>query len=61
MPNLRFLMPLVAAISLGAIACEKTEVATTGPAPEVVVAPVEQKDVEIFTEWVGTTTGFVRC
>ena len=61
MPQLRLIMPLVAAIAFGAMACEKTEVATTGPAPEVVVAPVEQKDVEIFTEWVGTTTGFVNA
>ena len=54
-------MPLVAAITIGAIACEKTEVATTGPAPEVVVALVEKSDVEIFTEWVGTTTGAVNA
>ena len=54
-------MPLVAAITIGAIACEKTEVATTGPAPEVVVASVEKSDVEIFTEWVGTTTGAVNA
>ena len=54
-------MPLVAAIAFSALACEKQQAATTGPVPEVVVAPVEQTDVEIFTEWVGTTTGFVNA
>jgi len=41
--------------------CGKKETAAEAPAPEVVVAPVEQKDVEIFTDWVGTTTGFVNA
>ena len=41
--------------------CGKKETAAEGPAPEVVVAPVEQKDVDIFSEWVGTTTGFVNA
>jgi membrane fusion protein, multidrug efflux system len=54
-------MALVASIAFAAMACEKKETAPEGPAPEVVVAPVEQKDVEIFTEWVGTTTGFVNA
>ncbi len=54
-------MPLVGAIGFAALACEKVEVAATGPAPEVVVAPIEKTDVEIFTEWVGTTTGFVNA
>jgi membrane fusion protein (multidrug efflux system) len=31
------------------------------PAPEVVVAPVERRDVEVSSEWVGTTTGFVNA
>jgi membrane fusion protein (multidrug efflux system) len=48
-------------VALAAIACEKKEAATEGPAPEVVVAPVEQKDVDIYSEWVGTTTGFVNA
>lgn len=43
------------------MACEKKETAAQAAAPEVVVAPVEQKEVEIFTEWVGTTTGFVNA
>ncbi|MGZ8259916.1 MAG: efflux RND transporter periplasmic adaptor subunit, partial [Caldimonas sp.] len=52
---------LVASIAFSAMACEKKEQAAEGPAPEVVVAPVEKTDVEIFSEWVGTTTGFVNA
>ncbi len=62
MPQRRLLIVLAASITLAVIGCDKKESgATAGPAPEVVVAPVEQKDVEIFTEWVGTTTGFVNA
>lgn len=52
---------LAASLAAVALACEKKEEAAAGPAPEVVVAPVEKTDVEIFTEWVGTTTGFVNA
>jgi RND family efflux transporter MFP subunit len=31
------------------------------PPPEVLVTPVIQKDVPIYTEWVGTTVGFVNA
>ena len=43
-----------------AAACGKDE---KGPsaAPEVVVASVEKRSVEIHSEWVGTTTGFVNA
>ena len=61
MPQLGLIIALVASIALTAMDCGKKETAATGPAPEVVVAPVEQKDVEIFTDWVGTTTGFVNA
>ncbi|MCX5738983.1 MAG: efflux RND transporter periplasmic adaptor subunit [Proteobacteria bacterium] len=61
MPQLSLIIALVASIALTAMDCGKKETAATGPAPEVVVAPVEQKDVEIFTDWVGTTTGFVNA
>ncbi len=61
LPQLRRITALIASIAFASLACEKKEMATTGPAPEVVVAAVEQKDVEIFTEWVGTTTGFVNA
>jgi len=32
-----------------------------GAAPEVVVASVERRAVEIYSEWVGTTTGYVNA
>lgn len=48
---------------LGALplACEKPKEAGERPAPEAVVAPVATRDVEIRSEWVGTTTGFVNA
>jgi membrane fusion protein (multidrug efflux system) len=61
LPQLSLIIALVASIALTAMDCGKKETAATGPAPDVVVAPVEQKDVEIFMEWVGTTTGFVNA
>lgn len=61
MPHLRLVTAFVASIAFATIACEKKQTAAEGPAPEVVVAPVEQKDVDIFSEWVGTTTGFVNA
>jgi RND family efflux transporter MFP subunit len=57
----RMVLAVVLPIAIAAIACEKKDAATEGPAPEVVVAPVEQRDVDIYTEWVGTTTGFVNA
>lgn len=57
----RMVLACVLPIAIAAIACEKKDAATGGPAPEVVVAPVEQRNVDIYTEWVGTTTGFVNA
>ena len=52
---------LVVPLVIAASACKDKETALEGPPPEVVVAPVEQKDVAIYSEWVGTTTGFVNA
>jgi len=41
-------------------ACGKEE-GGEAQAPEVVVAPVVKRDVEIYTQWVGTTTGYVNA
>jgi membrane fusion protein (multidrug efflux system) len=38
-----------------------SDVASAGPGPEVVVVPATQKDVEIYSEWVGTTSGNVNA
>jgi len=57
----------LSALSIGvllaalALACKEQETAAGGPAPEVIVATLEKQDVEIYSEWVGTTTGFVNA
>lgn len=50
---------LIAALMLTGVACQKHAPAMAPPIPEVVVTNVIQKDVPIFSEWVGTTVGFV--
>jgi membrane fusion protein (multidrug efflux system) len=43
-------------------ACSKdTDVGAAGPAADVVVVAAAQKDVEVYSEWVGTTTGNVNA
>jgi len=43
-------------------ACGKdTDVGAAGPAADVVVVAAAQKDVEVYSEWVGTTTGNVNA
>ncbi len=49
------------ALLLAATACKKTAPATAPPAPEVVVTEVVQRDVPLYSEWVGTTAGFVNA
>jgi membrane fusion protein (multidrug efflux system) len=61
LPHLRLIIPLVASIVFAATACEKKETGAGGSAPEVVVATVEKQDVEIYSTWVGTTTGYVNA
>jgi membrane fusion protein (multidrug efflux system) len=51
---------LVAAISV-APACGKKEEGAAGPAPEVLVTPVVQKDVDLDSVWIGTTVGYVNA
>jgi membrane fusion protein (multidrug efflux system) len=48
------------ALAIGTFACGGPD-ESVAPVPEVVVAPVEQRDVEIFSEWVGTLTGNVNA
>ena len=40
--------------------CSKTQTAQPGP-PEVLVVQVEQKDVPIYSEWIGTLEGMVNA
>jgi len=56
----RTLLPLLALLAVG-LACGRQGGGAAVDAPEVVVAPVEKKDVEITSEWVGTLTGNVNA
>lgn len=54
---------LLSALTLAAIAapgCSKPEPPKLPP-PEVLVAPVAQRDVPIYSEWVGTIEGYVNA
>ncbi len=56
-------LPLSAAVLLAlaaASACGKKET-PVAPPPTVEVAPVTQKDVSIYQEWIGTLDGFVNA
>lgn len=52
-------VPLIVA-SLVVAGCSKTQMAQTGP-PDVQVVQVEQKDVPIYSEWIGTLQGMVNA
>lgn len=53
---------LLMILSLGAIACGKSEAAKTAtPPPNVIVTPVIQRDEPIYREWIGTTEGDVNA
>ncbi len=49
------------ALALAAMACKKAVPVTAPPTPEVVVTEVIQRDVPLYSEWVGTTVGFVNA
>jgi len=52
----------IAAMLLTATACEQTTKAASAPKPlEVSVACVQQKDVPLYREWIGTVDGFVNA
>jgi membrane fusion protein (multidrug efflux system) len=56
----RLVIPIL--LATGVFACdERPETGGTPMAPEVVVAIVGAQDVELFTEWIGTTVGFVNA
>ena len=54
-------IPLIIAISLGTVACEKKAGTAGGPAPEVLVTSVQKKDVSLDSVWIGTTVGYVNA
>ncbi|MGD0976360.1 MAG: efflux RND transporter periplasmic adaptor subunit [Candidatus Korobacteraceae bacterium] len=51
---------LLAVFALAIIGCGRTR-ATEPPAPEVRVAPVVQRDVPVYSEWVATLDGYVNA
>src|SRR3989441_10557262 len=59
---IRATIPLIAVALLGAAACSKPRsAARPGSPPDVEVAQVEQKDVPIYGEWIGTLDGMVNA
>lgn len=61
MPQSRLAWLVVAGLSiLGISGCTKSEPPPPAP-PEVVVATVGSRDVEIHSEWIGTVTGYVNA
>jgi membrane fusion protein (multidrug efflux system) len=52
---------VVAALALAAMVCKRTAPPPAPPTPEVVVTEVIQRDVPLYSEWVGTTEGFVNA
>ena len=58
--NLKISRTVLLAVSLAFFGCKKTEPAKS-TAPEVEVVQVEQKDVPIWNEWVGTLEGLVNA
>jgi membrane fusion protein, multidrug efflux system len=55
-------MLIAAALAIVAAGCQKTApAAAPPPIPEVAVTNVIQRDVPIYSNWVGTTEGFVNA
>jgi RND family efflux transporter MFP subunit len=52
---------LSAVLNLAMIGCGGTQASAPPPAPEVKVAPVIQKDVPVYSEWVATLDGYVNA
>src|SRR5260370_37335664 len=52
---------LAAGLVIGAIGCRKAASSVPPPVPQVVVTTVIQKDVPVYSEWIGNTEGFVNA
>src|SRR5215470_15288882 len=57
--TLAVIIPLICALA----GCSRSSTAAKGPppAPEVLVARVQQRDVPIYNEWIGTLDGLVNA
>ena len=58
--HLSFWQVVASVILLCSLGCDKSE-QPQSPPPEVEVVQVEQKDVPIYNEWVGTLEGLVNA
>jgi RND family efflux transporter MFP subunit len=52
---------VVIGLIIGAIHPKHVSGSPPGSTPDVEVAPVEQKDVSLYTEWIGTLDGYVNA
>src|ERR1700674_5040313 len=52
---------IVITLIVGALRPKRASGAGTAPPPEVMVAQVEQQDVPIYGEWIGTLAGQVNA
>jgi len=52
---------LFAVLTLAMSGCGRTQAAAPPPPPEVRVAPVIQRDVPVYSEWVATLDGYVNA
>jgi membrane fusion protein (multidrug efflux system) len=60
-PALRRVSVVVAAIATLSAGCGKKEAPPPPPPPSVEVATVTQKDVPVYSEWIGSLDGFVNA
>ncbi len=61
MPRCLLRFPVLSVLAVATWACGDPSAPAGPAAPEVIVATVEAQDVEIESEWVGTTTGYVNA
>ncbi len=60
-PGQGWISGMLVALAVLSAACGKKEEAPPPPPPTVEVAPVTQKDVPVFAEWIGSLDGFVNA
>ena len=60
-PVFRWTLAILAALSALTAGCKKKTEAPPPPPPSVQVAPVVQKDVPVYQEWIGTLDGNVNA
>jgi membrane fusion protein (multidrug efflux system) len=61
MPGCSVAASFAIALALVASGCKKAATPAAAPVPEVVVTDVIQRNVPVYSDWVGTTQGFVNA